>query len=114
MTTTKLLRRGLVLLTLVGAAASGGCSRAHMSSYYGQSFNAWFAMQHVRHEPAEGEATKRALSHLDAQEASAISKSYRRNVGGGQEAQGGQMVMMGSGRGSAEPYTPPPSVPGGQ
>ena len=70
-------------------------------------------MQHVRSEPANTEATRRALTSLDAQEAATISKNYRRNVGG-QDSQGqGQMVMSGQSHGG-ESYTPPPSVPGGQ
>jgi hypothetical protein len=115
MTTTKALRRWFVLLALVGASTvAGACDRAHLSSYYGQSFNAWFAMQHVRSEPADSDASKRALGSLDAQEAAAISKNYRRAVGGQSEGQG-QMVMIGQNRGgSMEAYTPPPSVPGGQ
>jgi hypothetical protein len=116
MTTTKSLRRWLVLLALAGVSTvAGACDRAHLSSYYGQSYTAWFAMQHVRNEPADSEATKRALSSLDAQEAASISKSYRRAVGG-QENQGqGQMVMIGQTHGGGmEAYTPPPSVPSGQ
>jgi len=104
-------RRWLLVLALAGFSTfAGACDRAHLSSYYGQSFNAWFAMQHVRSEPANSEATKRALSSLDAQEAATISKNYRRNVGA-VEGQG-QMVMIGQNRaGSVEAYTPPPSVP---
>ena len=109
-------RRWLIVLALVGISTSAGaCDRAHLSSYYGQSFNAWFAMQHVRNEPANSEATKRALSSLDAQEAATISKNYRRAVGAAESQGQGQMVMVGQNRGgSVEAYTPPPSVPGGQ
>jgi len=111
-------RRWLIVLALAGFSTFGGaCDRAHLSPYYGQSFNAWFAMQHVRSEPSNSEATKRALTTLDAQEAATISKNYRRTVSGSQgEGQGqGQMVMIGQNRGgSVEAYTPPPSVPGGQ
>jgi hypothetical protein len=116
MTTTKALRRWLILLAVAGAASLGACDRAHLSSYYGQSFNSWFAMQHVRSEPSDSDATKRALGSLDAQEAAAISKNYRRAVGGQSEGQGqGQMVMIGATRGaSGDGYTPPPSVPQGQ
>ncbi len=107
-------RRWLIVLALAGFATfAGACDRAHLSSYYGQSYTAWFAMQHVRNEPADTEATKRALTSLDAQEAATISKNYRRAVGA-QEGQGqGQMVMIGQSHGG-EAYTPPPSVPGGQ
>jgi hypothetical protein len=109
-------RRWLLVLALAGfATVAGACDRAHLSSYYGQSFNAWFAMQHVRSEPANTEATKRALTSLDAQEAATISKNYRRAVGAADNQGQGQMVMIGQTHGGGmEAYTPPPSVPGGQ
>ena len=110
-------RRWLVAAVLLGLSTlTGACDRTYLSPTYGQSFNAWFAMQHVRSQPADSEATKRALGSLDSQEAAAISKNYRRNVGGQTEAGGqGQMVMIGQARGAGtESYTPPPSVPGGQ
>ncbi len=115
MTTTNGSR--LILLALALAATLGGaaCNRAHLSPYYGKSYNAWFASQHVRTEPADSEPTRRALSSLDAQEAAAISKNYRRTVGGQDSQSQGQMVMIGQAHGgSSEGYTPPPSVPGGQ
>ena len=107
--------RWLVAVALLGLATlAGACDRTHLGSAYGQSFNAWFAMQHVRNTPADSEPTKRALGSLDAQEAAAISKNYRRTVGGQSEGQG-QMVMIGQAHtGGAESYTPPPSVPQGQ
>jgi len=121
MTTTRDRARGakrlLAGLALAGAAlAGGGCDRAHLSPYYGHSYDAWFTAQHVRHEPADSEPTRRALSSLDAQEAAAISKNYRHTVGANEGGNGqGQMVMTGQGRGpSNEGYVPPPSVPGGQ
>jgi hypothetical protein len=108
-------RRWLILLALAGFSASAGaCDRAHLSSYYGQSFNSWFAMQHVRNAPADTDATRRALTSLDSQEAATISKNYRRTVGGQGESQQGQMVMIGQHGGGVETYTPPPSVPGSQ
>ncbi len=108
-------RRWLIVLALAGfSTVAGACDRAHLGPYYGQSFNAWFAMQHVRSEPANSEATKRALTILDAQEAATISKNYRHNVGAVDQGQG-QMVMIGQNHaGSMEAYTPPPSVPNGQ
>jgi hypothetical protein len=106
----------LALLALAGFAAfAGACDRSHLSSYYGRSYAAWFNAQHVQSEPAQSEATKRALSSLDAQEAGAVSRNYRRNVGSDQGQGQGQMVMIGQARGGAnENYVPPPSVPGGQ
>jgi hypothetical protein len=119
-TTTRLegagARRWMVLLALAGLGSLGGaCDRAHMTSYYGRSFNDWFAMQHVRSEPADSESTRRSLSSLDAQEAAAISKNYRRNVSGAAQSEGqGQMLMIGQASHGSEQYTPPPSVPQGQ
>ena len=110
-------RRWVVAIALLGLSGlAGACDRTHLGSAYGQSFNAWFAMQHVRSEPADSEPTRRALGSLDAQEAAAISKNYRRTVGGQSEGQGqGQMVMIGQAHtGGGDSYTPPPSVPGGQ
>ena len=109
-------RRWLIVLALAGFSTfAGACDRAHLSSYYGQSFNSWFAMQHVRSQPSDSEATKRALTTLDAQEAATISKNYRRGVGATEGQGQGQMVMVGQNHGgSVEAYTPPPSVPGGQ
>lgn len=121
MTTTQRLeerrpRRWGALLALVALGSlAGACDRAHLTPYYGRSFNAWFEMQHIRHEPSDSEATRRALASLDAQEAAAISNNYRRNVGNGESQQGqGQMVTVGQSHGNNEAYLPPPSVPGGQ
>lgn len=119
MTTTTPARaaktRWLALLALAGFAISAGsCDRSHLSSYYGRSYAAWFNAQHTPSEPAASEPTKRALTSLDAQEAAAISKSYRHTVGAEQAQGQGQMVMIGQARANGEGYVPPPSVPGGQ
>ena len=108
-------RRWPLLLALAAFALGGAaCDRGHLSSYYGTSFNTWFAMQHARSAPADSESTKRALNSLDAQEATTVSKSYRKAFGGGQDqaAGQGQMVMIGQAPRNNESYTPPPSVPG--
>jgi hypothetical protein len=104
----------LTLAWVAGAALGGGCSHTHLSSNYGMAYNAWFTSQHVRHQPADSDATQRALGGLDAQEAASVSKNYRKASGDGQGESGqGQMVMIGQARGGTESYTPPPSVPGG-
>jgi hypothetical protein len=105
----------LAALALAASALLGGaCTHAHLSPNYGVSYNAWFSAQHVRHEPADSEATRRALDSLDAQEAAAISKSFRKNTGDQAEGTGqGQMVMIGQSTGRNDAYTPPPSVPNG-
>jgi hypothetical protein len=103
-------------LVLLGSALFGGaCNRQHLSPNFGLAYGAWFTAQHVRHEPADSEATRRALGSLDAQEAASVSKNYRKASAGGQgEAAGqAQMVMIGQARGGNDSYTPPPSVPGG-
>ena len=107
----------LVAIALLGLSTlAAACDRTYLSPAYGQSYSAWFAMQHVRTQPADSEPTKRALGSLDSQEAAAISKNYRRTVGGQGDGQGqGQMVMIGQAHGGGtDSYTPPPSVPGGQ
>jgi hypothetical protein len=108
--------RLMIGLALAGAATLGGaCGRAHLSDNYGRSYAAWFNAQHIQTPTGTSEPAKRALSGLDAQEAAAISKNYRKNVGG-EAAQGqGQMVMIGQAAGTNQQgFTPPPSVPGGQ
>jgi hypothetical protein len=104
---------GLLGTSLLGF---GGCSRAHLSSYYGKSYTAWFSAQYVHTPTATSDAARRALTSLDAQEAAAISKNYRKTVGGKDAAESqGQMVMIAQPRGGGmEAYTPPPSVPQGQ
>lgn len=107
-------RLWLLALALLGAPLLGGaCSHQHLNPNYGMSYNAWFTAQHVRHEPSNSEATRRALSSLDAQEASSVSRNYRKVSGANDVAGQGQMVMVGPSRGGIEGYTPPPSVPGG-
>ena len=108
-------RSWLAALALVAPSLLGGaCTHTHLSPNYGVSFNAWFTAQHVRHEPADSEATRRALSSLDAQEASSVSKNYRKNTSGQGDATGqGQMVMIGQTSGRNDPATPAPSVPNG-
>lgn len=107
----------LALVALAGAATmTGACTRAHLSPNYGQASAAWFNAQHVKTPTATSEPARRALTSLDAQEAAAISKNYRKNVGGQEAAPGqGQMVMIGqTSGGRSEGYTPAASVPGGQ
>ena len=52
MTTTtnpRTRNRWLVLLALAGASLfAGACDRAHLSSYYGTSYVAWFGVQQVQ------------------------------------------------------------------
>jgi len=101
------------------AAASlfaGACDRAHLSSYYGTSYAAWFGMQQVQGVGAQSEPTRSALGSLDAQEAAAVSKNYRHNVGSDTGQGQGQMVMIGQTHtGGGEGYMPAASsVPGGQ
>jgi hypothetical protein len=103
----------LTLAWIAGAALGGGCGHAHLNPNYGVAYNAWFTAQHVRHQPADSDATQRALGGLDAQEAASVSKNYRKASGDQAETGQGQMVMIGQARGGNESYTPPPSVPGG-
>ena len=117
--TTIARRRGwIAALALLGASVTSGagCSRAHLSENYGKSYAAWFGAQYIHTPTTTSEPARRALTSLDAQEAAAISKNYRKTVGGQEAAQGqGQMVMIAQPHGGGmEAYTPPPSVPPGQ
>ena len=117
MTEKRRTRSWLAVLALAGSATlAGACARQHLSPYYGQSYAAWFNAQHMQTPTATSEPARRALSTLDAQEAAAISKNYRKTVGGQDATPGqGQMVMIGQSSGARmEGYTPPPSVPGTQ
>lgn len=110
--------RGLWALLLAGVLGGGaGCARNHLSPDYGKAYAAWFDAQHIQTPTGTSDASRRALTSLDAQEAAAVSKNYRKTVGG-QDSSGsgqGQMVMIGQSRnGTVEAYTPPPSVPNGQ
>jgi hypothetical protein len=102
----------LSLAILSSAATLTGCGRAHLSSNFAQSYTAWFTVQHVK---AKGsvEDSRKIIESLDAQEAGAVSKTYRKTVSKGGEESGSRMLMIGAPRGGGgEGYIPPPSVPG--
>ena len=108
-------RLWLLSMAFIGSAISlGGCGRAHLSSNYGQSYTAWFTSQQVNKKTPHPEESRKIIESLDAQEAGAVSKSYRRAVSkGNDEAGGSRMLMIGTTRpgGGGEGYMPPPSVP---
>jgi hypothetical protein len=96
---------------IASAVSLGACGRAHLSSYYGQSYAAWFGAQHVNKKGANAEESRKIIESLDAQEAGSVSRSYRRNVARGDEG-GSRLLMVGPRAGaSQETYVPPPSVP---
>ena len=105
-----------LMLAFVAAAISGGaCDRAHLSSHYAQSYTAWFTAQHVKSKGTKAEENRKIIESLDAPEAAAVSKNYRRNVSKGEDTGGGsRLLMIGAPRTSSDGYVPPPSVPGGQ
>ena len=110
MTKTRLV--GLTWAFILSAASLGGCGRAHLSSYYGQSYAAWFSAQHVNKRGTNPEESRKIIESLDAQEAGSVSKSYRKNVSRGDDS-ASRMLMIGPRAGAApEAYVPPPSVPG--
>jgi hypothetical protein len=110
--TKRSLRLLPALALAVSALAGGACARQHLSSHYAESYNAWFSAQHVPARPPS-EAAKRSIDNLDAAEAAMVSKTYRRNVGRGEEGQARQIMMVAP-RATGEAYKPPPSVPGSQ
>jgi len=104
----------LLSLAFIGSAASlGACGRAHLSSNYGQAYTAWFSAQHVNKKGTNPAESRKIIEGLDAQEAGAVSKNYRKGTSrGADEGSGSRMLMIGPGRQSgSEGYMPPPSVP---
>ena len=103
----------LSLTFAVSALSMGACGRAHLSSQYAQSYTAWFTVQHAKAKPANPEETRRIIESLDAQEASSVSKSYRKGVARGDETGGSRLLMIGAQRGGGgeAAYMPAPSVP---
>jgi hypothetical protein len=102
------------LLAVMSASASllGGCSRAHLSSNYAQAYSAWFTAQRVSAKPANGEETRRIIESLDAGEAGAVSRNYRKGVSRGDESGVSRLLTIGAPRGAAaDAYMPPASVP---
>jgi hypothetical protein len=100
----------LSLAFVLLATSVAGCGRAHLSSQFAQSYSAWFTAQHVKAKGNKEEARK-IIESLDAQEAAAVSKSYRKAVARGEEGNVSRMLTIGAPRGGGEAYIPPPSVP---
>ena len=108
----KKTRLSLTFAFVVSAMSLGGCGTAHLSSQYAASYAAWFTVQHAKAKPANPEEARRIIESLDAQEASSVSKSYRRAVSRGEEAP--RLLTVGTrsaGASGGETYMPPPSVP---
>jgi hypothetical protein len=105
----------LSLAFVVSATGLSACGRAHLSSNYAQSYTAWFTVQHVKSKPGSEAGAKKIIESLDAQEAGAVSKSYRKAVSRGEDtaAGGSRLLMIGAQRGGGAEgaYLPPPSVP---
>ena len=95
---------------LLGTSA-GACGRAHLSSQYAQAYTAWFTAQHVKSK-ANADDQRRIIESLDAAEAGAVSKNYRKGVSRGDDSGGSRLLTIGAPRaGGNEVYVPPPSVP---
>jgi hypothetical protein len=93
------------------ALSTSGCGRAHLSSQYAQSYTAWFTAQHVKSK-ANAEDQRRIIESLDAGEAGAVSKSYRKGVARGDDSSVSRLLTIGAPRaGASDVYVPPPSVP---
>jgi hypothetical protein len=101
----------LSLAFVLLATSAGGCGRAHLSGQFAQAYSAWFTAQHVKSKGGAQEARK-IIEALDAPEAAAVSKNYRKGVSRGSEEAGmARMLTIGAPRGGGEAYIPPPSVP---
>jgi len=103
----------LALWLALAGLSLAGCGRAHLSSQYAQSYTAWFTAQRVNAKPANPDQTRRVMDGLDAQEAAAVSKNYRKARGAEDTAGGSRLLMIGAprGGGSEASFMPAPSVP---
>ena len=106
----KQTKRWLLSLTfIVSATWLAGCGRAHLSGHYAQAYVAWFSAQQVK--PKTSEEARKIIESLDAPEAAAVSKNYRKARGSDDAGGASRMLMIGAPRGGPESYVPPPSVP---
>jgi hypothetical protein len=107
----KKTRLSLSFAFVVSAMSLSACGTAHLSNQYAASYAAWFTAQHAKVKPANPEETRRIIESMDAQEAAAVSKTYRRGVARGEDAP--RLLTIGTRPGAAggETYMPPPSVP---
>ena len=96
----------LSLMVIVPASSLGACGRAHLSSQYGQAYTAWFVAQHARTKTPP-EDSRRIIESLDAGEAGAVSRNYRKARGVDEQA--GRMLTIGTKAGGADSYMPPAS-----
>jgi hypothetical protein len=107
---TKALLLSLSLTFIVSTGLAGACGQQHLSSSYAQSYTAWFSAQHVK--PKGAEEARKIIESLDAPEAAAVSRTYRKGRTG-DDTGGSRMLMIGAPRTAGpESYTPStPSVP---
>ena len=107
----KKTRLSLSFAFVVAAMSLSACGTAHLSSQYAVSYAAWFNVQHAKAKPANPEEARRIIESMDAQEASAVSKTYRKGVSRGEDAP--RLLTIGTRPGAAggEGYMPPPSIP---
>jgi type IV pilus biogenesis protein CpaD/CtpE len=95
-------------LVLLAASTLGCFSRVHMSDNYGRSVHTAFARQVVN---PGGAAKAPAMRGLDAQEASLVVETYRKQLApkGGASTEGS--ILMLAPNSATGPYMPAPSVP---
>jgi hypothetical protein len=75
--------RTLIALTALVLGTLAGCgAREHISPNHGDKYHQAFQKQRVHQEPAKG-----APSGLEAEEASAINRTYRKSMGAPDEKQ---------------------------
>lgn len=107
----KKTRLSLTFAFVVSAMSLGACGQAHLSSQYAMSYSAWFTAQRAKTKATPEEA-RRIVESMDAPEAAAVSKNYRKGVSRGEDAPRLLTIgTRGAGATGAETYMPPPSVP---
>jgi hypothetical protein len=96
----------LLSLAFGSALSLGACGRAHLSSNYAQSYLAWFSAQHAKAKPSNPDGARRIIESLDAPEAAAVSKNYRKGVSRGDESSVSRLLTIGAPRAGGGDYMP--------
>jgi hypothetical protein len=82
--------RTLIALTALVLGTLAGCgAREHMGPNYGDKYHQAFQRQRVFQDPAKG-----APSGLEAEEASAINRTYRKSMGAEERKNEATQVLM--------------------
>lgn len=108
-----MIKFGALCIAVLGMASSAGCGdRSHLTESYGRAHREAFARQVA--DPGAGERAK-APKGLDAQEASIVVDTYRKQLApkGAASDEHQPILLLTPQSGASQGYVPPPSVPQG-